>query len=95
MLGEFVHHWIISLSHTHMRTHAHTRLVTIFIDAKQLAYETMFQDDVMLPTQSMPWWDPGYLANSEVSIQHITVVLTSVMVRNICFIIAVLPCLVL
>jgi len=27
----------------------------------------MYQDEEMLPPQSMPWWDPGYLANSEVS----------------------------
>lgn len=39
----------------------------LLTDAKQLAYETMFQDEEMLPPQSMPWWDPGYLANSDVS----------------------------
>ena len=59
----------IHVCYMHTRTYSSQFAIGSFIlaDAKQLAYETMFQDDEMLPPQSMPWWDPGYLANSDVS----------------------------
>lgn len=58
-------------TYLHTQTHTSTDHINCkhgfaLTDAQQLAIETMFQDE-MLPPQTMPWWDPGYLANSDVS----------------------------
>ena len=38
--------------------------ISLLPAGSDLAYETMYDDDEIMGTQTMPWFDPKYLASS-------------------------------